>query len=171
MSHLEALKERLKRKPEVRPNEGVRVVLAPPVEERVVKIDTIKERPIITAEKDEGKRAQEILEKIKQKKLSTVIKKLPEEPKLPLESKAPIIQEKKQRKPKKLGEDIIIQEEEEKIPEELPEGGPRLEDMVEEKVAEEIPIDDRIHEEEFKEEIEAPPKIPRKREQQRLQKV
>ena len=29
MSHLEALKERLKRKPEVRPNEGVRVVLAP----------------------------------------------------------------------------------------------------------------------------------------------
>ena len=29
MSNLEALKERLKHKPEVRPNEGVRVLLAP----------------------------------------------------------------------------------------------------------------------------------------------
>ena len=133
MSHLEALKDRLKRKPEVRPIEGVRVVLAPPIETQVVKIDNVRERPTITAEKDEGQRAQEILEKIKQKKLSNVIKKLPEELKLPLPPQAPIIEEKKKKKPKKLGEDIIIEEEPEKFLEELPEGGPRLEEMILEK--------------------------------------
>ena len=67
MSHLEALKERLKRKPEVRPNEGVRVILAPPEEREKVSEEKPKIKPIITAEKDEGQRAQDILEKIKQK--------------------------------------------------------------------------------------------------------
>ena len=33
MSHLEALKERLKYKPDVQPMEGVRVILAPPLQE------------------------------------------------------------------------------------------------------------------------------------------
>ena len=39
MSNLEALKEKLKHKPEVRPNEGVRVILAPLAsEEQIEKI-------------------------------------------------------------------------------------------------------------------------------------
>ena len=41
MSNLEALKERLKHKPEVRPNEGVRVILAPLAsEEQIEKIES-----------------------------------------------------------------------------------------------------------------------------------
>lgn len=138
MSHLEALKERLKRKPEVRPDQGIRVILAPPIKEdtKIAVVEKIK--PIITAEKDEGKRAQDILEKIKQKKLSAVIRKIPEEEKAPLPPKAPIIQKEKKKKPKKLEEDVIVLEEEgEKVPEELPEGGPRLEEMLPKKIVEE----------------------------------
>ena len=95
MSHLEALKERLKRKPEVRPNEGVKVILAPKVQEETKIAIVQKTKPIITAEKDEGKRAQDILEKIKQKKLTAVIRKIPEEEKGTLQSKAPVIKKKK----------------------------------------------------------------------------
>ena len=127
MNPLESLKERLKRKPEVHPNPGVKVILALPAEEIV----GAKTKPLITAEKDQGKRAKDILEKIKQKKLSAVIKKFPEEAKdnNPLVSKAPIISEEKKKKPKKLlNEVVILQEEEEKgnAEDELPEGGPRL---------------------------------------------
>ena len=139
MSHLEALKERLKRKPEVRPNEGVKVILAPKVQEETKIAIVQKTKPIITAEKDEGKRAQDILEKIKQKKLTAVIRKIPEEEKGPLPSKAPVIQKETNKKPKKIEEDVIVLEEEgEKIPQELPEGGPRLEEILPEKVVEEL---------------------------------
>ena len=130
MNPLEALKERLKRKPEVHPNQGVKVVLA----------EKEKTKPLITAEKDEGKRAKDILEKIKQKKLSAVIKKLPEEIKEPLLSKAPVIQEEKRKKPKKIQKDsIVLEEEKEKAIEDLPEGGPRFEGIkpIEEEV---VPI-------------------------------
>ena len=82
MNPLEALKERLKRKPEVQFNPGVKVILAPPTEEqkivgekivgeKIVGEDIIK--PLITAEKDEGKRAKEILEKIKQKNNTKIL--------------------------------------------------------------------------------------------------
>ena len=102
MNPLESLKERLKRKPEVHPNQGVKVILALPAEEKAVIVEA-KPKPLITAEKDEGKRAKDILEKIKQKKLSAVIKKFPEEAKdNELVSKAPIILEEKKNKPKKL---------------------------------------------------------------------
>ena len=139
MSHLEALKERLKRKPEVRPNEGVKVILAPKFQEETKIAIVQKTKPIITAEKDEGKRAQDILEKIKQKKLTAVIRKIPEEEKGPLPSKAPVIQKETNKKPKKIEEDVIVLEEEgEKIPQELPEGGPRLEEILPEKVVEEL---------------------------------
>ena len=77
------------------------------------------------------KRAQDILEKIKQKKLSAVVKKIPEEINLPLPPQAPVIEKEKQRKskPKKLEKDVLILEEEaEKVLVELPEGGPRLEE-------------------------------------------
>ena len=150
MNPLEALKERLKRKPEVQFNPGVKVILAPPTEEqkivgekivgeKIVGEDIIK--PLITAEKDEGKSAKEILEKIKQKKLSLVIKKLPEEIKQPLPSKAPIIEENIKKKPKKIQKEPIILEEEIQKPilvDELPEGGPRLADT---NVMEEIPME------------------------------
>jgi hypothetical protein len=156
MSHLEALKERLKRKPEVRPNEGVRVILAPQVEETKISV-VEKSKPIITAEKDEGKRAQDILEKIKQKKLSAVVRKLPQEEKGSLLLKAPVVEQEKKKKPKKLAADIIIEEEQENVKEELPEGGPRLEEMIEDKPG--IPV---IEPEPGLEEIEVKAK-PRKR--------
>ena len=165
MSHLEALKERLKRKPEVRPNEGVRVVLAPAGEQETkMKIAEAK-KTFITAEKDEGKRAQDILEKIKQKKLSTVVKRLPEESKRPLSPKAPQIkvdEKAKKKKPKKLEKDVVILEEEhENIPEPLPEGGPRLEEMitdVNKPAIEEPMIEEQIIEEQPVIEVEAKPR-------------
>ena len=111
MNPLEALKERLKRKPDVQPNPGVKVILAPPTEEKMNIIEG-KTKPLITAEKDEGKRAKDILEKIKQKKLSSVIKKIPEEIKEPLFSKAPVLPEEKKKKPKQLLKEFVILEEE-----------------------------------------------------------
>ena len=130
MSHLEALKERLKHKPDVRPNEGVRVVLAP-MREQGTKIDiSDAKKTFIIAEKDEGKRAQDILEKIKQKKLSTVVKRLPEEPVKTLVSKAPQIKPDEKKKTKKLVKNFVLEEEQELVPEHLPEGGPRLEEMI-----------------------------------------
>ena len=131
MNPLELLKERLKQKPTVQPNQGVRVILAPPTEEKPV-ITEEKKRPLIIADKDDGTRAKDILEKIKQKKLSTVVKKFPEEIKEPALPKAPVIEEEKIKKPKKLAKtSIVLQEEIEKpVVQELPEGGPRLEEMV-----------------------------------------
>ena len=110
MNPLESLKERLKHKPEVRPNPGVKVILAPQIDEKVVIEE--KTKPLITAEKDEGKRAKDILEKIRQKKLSAVIKKLPEETKEPIMSQAPPIPETKKTQPKKLPKEFIVLEEE-----------------------------------------------------------
>ena len=112
MSNLEALKERLKHKPEVRPNEGVRVILAPLSSDKKGEKQTI-----ITADKDNGKRAQEILEKIKQNKLSNVIKKIAEEPKVEIVSKAPEKEKEKEKvnKPKKIQKDkVLLVEEPEK---------------------------------------------------------
>ena len=133
MGHLEALKERLKYKPDVQPMEGVRVILAPPLQEDKEKAPTEKRgMPIITIEKDDGKRAQQILEKIKKNKISNVIKKLPEEGKQPIimqEPQAPVEKPKPMQKIKKLKKSFIIEEEEDDMPEELPEGGPRLEEV------------------------------------------
>jgi hypothetical protein len=131
MNPLESLKERLKQKPVVQSNKGVKVILAPPTEENVTIIQE-KTRPIIIAEKDDGARAKDILERIKEKKLSTVVKKFPEERKEPMVSKAPIIEEDKFKKPKKLSKETIILEEEVEKPvvEELPQGGPRLEEFI-----------------------------------------
>lgn len=100
MNPLELLKERLKQKPTVQPNQGVRVILAPPTEEKTI-VPEEKKRPLIIADKDDGTRAKDILEKIKQKKLSTVVKKFPEEIKEPELPKAPVIEEQKIKKPKK----------------------------------------------------------------------
>ena len=121
MSNLEALKERLKHKPEVRPNEGVRVLLAPlSSEEQTGKME---KQTMIMVDKDDGKRAQEILEKIKQNKLSNVIKKIAEEPKVEIVSKAPEKEKEKEKskKPKKLQKDtIVLVEEAENNPTEHP---------------------------------------------------
>ena len=146
MNPLEALKDRLKQKPNVQPNQGVKVILAHPTEENVAIIEE-KSRPIIIAEKDDGTRAKDILNKIKQKNISTVVKKFPEERKEPMESKAPIIEEVKIRKPKKLPKETIILEEEVETPlvEVLPEGGPRLEELLQyEAVKEGHPVFEEI---------------------------
>ena len=145
MNPLEALKERLKQKPIVQPNQGVKVILAPPTEE---KVDVIQEksRPLIIAEKDDGARAKDILEKIKAKKLSTVVRKFPEEKMEVMEPKAPIIKEEKVKKPKKLPKESIILEEEIEKPlvEDLPEGGPRLEEMIQPLPGEPEPLVEEI---------------------------
>ena len=120
MNHLETLKEKLKLKPDVPPNIGVKVIIKP----------TLDSKPFITAERDEGKRAQDILEKIKQKKLTSVTKKFPEPIKEIQPSKAPILEEEIITKPKKLQEKSILLEEEKEnnLLVEIPEGGPRLEE-------------------------------------------
>ena len=130
MNHLATLKEKLKLKPDVPPNIGVKVIIKP-------KGDS---KPLITAERDEGKRAKDILEKIKQKKLTSVIKKFPEPIEDIVPSKAPVIEEEEIIKPKKIQKkSIVLEEEKEKnLIEELPEGGPRLEE--ENVIEEEVPI-------------------------------
>jgi Helicase conserved C-terminal domain/Type III restriction enzyme, res subunit len=120
MNPLEALKDKLRVKQIVKPNEGVKITLVVPKVPVPIKI---------TAEKDTGEKANEILDKIHKNKLSNVIKKFPEPQKMD-EPKAPIIQEQPKMKPKKIQkEKIMLVEEGEKGDEEfekLPEGGPKL---------------------------------------------
>jgi len=146
MNSLVSLKERLKHKPEVQPNHGVKVILAPPIDEKVVVIEE-KTKPLITAEKDEGKRAKDILDRIRQKKLTAVIKKFPEEINTPMKPQAPLIQDSKKKQPKKLPKtSIVLEEEKEKIIDYLPEGGPRLE---EEEVNKPLEVREEGEQEEF----------------------
>jgi len=137
MNHLETLKDKLKLKPNVLPNPGVKVVIEPLTGEKNKAM-----KSLITAERDEGKRALDILEKIKQKKLTSVSKKFPEPIKEISLSKAPILEEEEIIKPKKLEkQSIFLEEEKEKIQtEDLPEGGPRIEVEKEEPIIEEQPI-------------------------------
>ncbi len=135
MNSLETLKEKLKQKPSVQPNQGVKVKLAQQEQKPVAAEE--KRGPIITAEKDNGSRAKDILEKIKTKKLSVVVKKFPEEPKEIAEPKAPIVQEVELKKVKKLKDKNILQQEKEPQPQvDLPEGGPRMDEP---KAVEEAP--------------------------------
>ena len=124
MNHLETLKDKLKLKPDVQPNSGVKIVIEPLTGEKNKLV-----KSSITAERDEGKRALDILEKIKQKKLTSVSKKFPEPIKELSLPKAPVLEEEVIRKPKKISkETIFLEEEKEKQIEDLPEGGPRLEE-------------------------------------------
>jgi hypothetical protein len=125
----------LKHKPDVKPNEGIRVILAPQFKDDTL----IKKQTIITAEKDEGKRAQDILDKIKQKKLSAVIQKIPQDKQPLLSPKAPTpIEQTNKTKLTKLPIELIIEEEQEQIKSELPEGGPRLDEETQENKLEEM---------------------------------
>ena len=125
MNPLENIKDKLKFKPELQTNKGVKVLLAPKPVIDGEKQETMK--PLITAAKDDGQRANEILEKIKQKKLSLVINKMPKVVEETIVNKAPVVQEEKKKKPKKLKKIVLVEDQEQQI-EELPEGGPRLED-------------------------------------------
>jgi len=73
MNNLQSVLNKLKYKPHVEHNLGVKIIIDQSP-------TALKAAPIIVAEKDDGRRAVDILEKIRQKKLSAVIKKLPEEP-------------------------------------------------------------------------------------------
>ncbi len=130
MNPLETLKLKLQNKPEVKPNEGVKVVLAPKIAEKI--------KPIIREDKDAGEKAKEILEKMKKKKLSAVIKKIAEEPQTPIQApKAPVVEKEKTKLPKKIKKTkiIIADENPDEIAEEImPEGGPRLEEEPKEAV-------------------------------------
>jgi hypothetical protein len=117
MSHLEALKQRLKMKPEVRPNEGVKIVIGKP-------IDKDNGPTAIILNKDNGAKAQDILERIKMKKLSNVVRKLPEEEKQikPIVSKAPVVKNII-KNPQKIQKLLILEEEEEKKEPQIDEEG------------------------------------------------
>ena len=87
MNTLEALKDKLKHKPEVQPNEGVRVVIKPMIGDVTKPIVN----PIISANKDNGTQAIDILEKIKKKQLSLVMNRLPKIDKEEEINRAPVI--------------------------------------------------------------------------------
>jgi hypothetical protein len=125
MNTLESLKERLKRKPIVQHNPSVKVVIDGKVPE--------KQSTVIVVEKDDGNRALQILEKIKQKQMSNVTTKYPQ-PQQEVQSKAPVVEEfVPKKKAKKISKKPLVLLEE--VPEvqkevlELPEGGPRLEEL------------------------------------------
>ncbi len=167
MNPLEALKDRLKVKPQVQHNVGVKVIVAPVDKEETKEAEEKKEikKTEIVVDKDDGKRAQDILEKIKQKKISAVVRKVAEEKPTIKESQAPIIlEEEKKKKPKKLKAPILLVEEEEKPVEILPEGGPRLE-VENEEPAPAIPLEVPVEEE-----IVIDVKPPRKRIAKKAQK-
>ena len=145
MNPLEALKDKLKVKPVVQHQTGVKVVVAPPTKVDILEDKTLIEqekpvvpsKPVITAERDQGQRAKEILDKVRQKRLSIVVQKFPE-PKEILETQAPIIVEPTIKKTvKKIGKKpevtFVIEDEDEEVLkqteliEDLPPGGPRLE--------------------------------------------
>ena len=124
MNPLEALKDKLKLKPEVHPNIGVKVVLTTNnnvnnnnnnnnnndnnKKEKII--------PLITANKDEGQLAKNILEKIKQKKLSIVVNKvaLDKEKDVPIDNPITILKIPEKKKTKKLPKNVIILEEDNK---------------------------------------------------------
>jgi hypothetical protein len=128
MNPLETLKEKLKIKPVVHPNEGVKVVLEPPVKAEA------KMPTKITISKDTGEQAQQILERLKKHKQTLVREKFPakEETK---EELPPPVEEKvvKPRIPIKKKDILIIEEEPEEV-EVIPEGGPMM--IAEEKIVE-----------------------------------
>lgn len=123
MNPLEALKEKLKVKPMVQASEGIRVVIGTGTDA------TTSEKTKITQDRDNGQKAKEVLERLKQRKLTHVIAKLPapvEEIKEP-EPKAPVVEKVEvAKKPKKAKVSLVL--EEEPIVEEIvPQGGPELE--------------------------------------------
>jgi regulator of protease activity HflC (stomatin/prohibitin superfamily) len=110
MSHLEALKQRLKIKPEVHPNEGVKILIGKPIEKD-------NGPTAIILNKDNGAKAQDILEKIKMKKLSNVVRKLPEEKEfIRAVSEAPVVKDIVKR-PRKIQKLLILEQEEPQIEE------------------------------------------------------
>jgi len=164
MNPLEALKDKLKKKPMVKHNVGVKVIVGEKEqgakeqrakileEQQPDKEEIIVAKTAIVAERDDGTKAKDILEKIKNKKMLSTIKKFTEqEPTQMKVTQAPtIIEDKPGKKVKKLKKDIILEEEVER-PILEPEGGPRLiiegeqeqkqeqgQDIVEEQGAEEV---------------------------------
>jgi hypothetical protein len=158
MNTLETLKERLKIKPEVQSNIGVKIILARPIEDKLTEKTTgVK----ITTDKDDGTRAKDILDRIRLRKLTIVTNKLPEPLKEPIPSMAPPLVEAIKRKPKKLKTDFLLVEEEPEKAQDLPEGGPRLEE--EEDKEEEREDKEEEREDKEEEQIIIPQQKPRKR--------
>ena len=138
MSNLEKFKDRLKQKPIVQPQKDIRIIIKRQTqdlnidneeeEETMVKEQVKKKGPVITAEKDQGQRAQDILEKIKQKKLTNVINKIPKEQKDTYIPRKPELIIDTKKKTKKINAAVVLQEDEEDQQPDFPEGGPRLQD-------------------------------------------
>jgi hypothetical protein len=128
MKPLDTLKDKLKIKPIVEHKEGVKVVIGQ------------KQTQIIIQDEDEGKRAQDILERMRKYQLTNVRAKFPEaEPKkTPEPTVKPTVKPKVKKAPVKL----ILEEELEKqdidIDFGLPKGGPQLEEKEEPEEPEEI---------------------------------
>jgi hypothetical protein len=148
MSTLEILKNKLKRKPEVTNNVGVRILIKPT--NNISK----NELPIqsIINEADDGDMAQNVLKRIRGSRLQKIIRKLPEEPQpqMPEPIKIPEPPKKKVKKVK-LDKPIFIEEEEE------------------EKQEEKQVFDENEQSEEKQIEIQPSPKKPRKRITKKIQ--
>ena len=135
MNSLDTLKERLKHKPSVQHNIGVKVILGQPIQGLNTTDNTT--RQLITAERDDGVRAQYILEQITKNKLSAVVKQFTEEVKEPLLTKAPQLIAEPIKKPKRIKKDfVVLEEDKEGENAVIPEGGPQLEEQ---------PIDNQDH--------------------------
>jgi hypothetical protein len=129
MNHLDTLKKRLQNKPDAKP--AIPVIVKTSQDKKIEEPNVnIVKKTNIMADRDKGELSTNILEKIKKQKISRLDKTIIEEEKTLQPSKAPIIEENKKKKLKKIDRNIVILEEEEKMPEDLPEGGPRLEEMI-----------------------------------------
>jgi hypothetical protein len=122
MNNLQPLLNKLKYKPQVEHNVGVKVTIDLP--KQAPAGSTTAVAPIIVADKDDGRRAVDILEKIKQRKLSAVTKKFPEElsKEKEKENSAPPLMAEPAKKPRtrKLPKTpIVLVEEEGVAPEEI----------------------------------------------------
>jgi len=122
MNSLETLKERLKIKPVVQSTQGVKIVLATTGQKEEIKPTKI------VADKDDGKQAQLLLERLKKHHQTIVREKYPTK-EVEVEQRIPIPEERpKIKKPIKKKEILIIEEEPEVV-QLLPEGGPMLDEV------------------------------------------
>ena len=128
------LKDKLKIKPQVQPNQGVKITITGPSDKDKQPLPNTKipHSIKITAEKDNGTRALEIAEKIRQRGIREVQQKMTKEAEV-IESKAPIVSNLgTKKKIKKIPVELVLKDEIEKDEEpleNLPQGGPRLDEQ------------------------------------------
>jgi hypothetical protein len=139
---------KLKIKPNNKQNTGINIIISSDLKTNISKdvVDAEEKKAEkeevhqiqMVEQKDDGRRAKDILERLKQNRLSGVINKEPVEK--PVPNVVPIADEPKENistKPKRAKKKLILEEElptKEILGDNLPEGGPRLEELVPQKL-------------------------------------